>query len=353
MSKTKIEWTEQSWNPVVGCEVTSPGCKNCYAMAMAARIEAMQPDSHYQGTTKKVKGKAVWTGKVAQAPDHIWAAPLKRKKPTTYFVNSMGDLFHPNVEDAWIDRAFAIMALSPQHTFQILTKHPERMRDYLTRKSGGGKQDVRNHIAWVSVPNVMNKFYPNWKGQDVDHPLRAMAIQAGTIWPLPNVWLGVSVENQDQANARIPYLLETPAAVRFISAEPLLGPVELSQFDEISSLDWVICGGESGKGARPMHPKWARSLRDQCAAAGVDFFFKQWGAWAPASTWCLDEIIQPLEPDVDFSKVSGEVSQWLEMNAWGQDCWAFARTGKKAAGRTLDGRVHDAMPQRPGMGAAQ
>ena len=127
---TGIEWTDATWNPVVGCSIVSPGCTNCYAMQMAARIEKMQPESHYAGTTKRVNGNAVWTGKVALAPDHILTAPLRWKKPRRIFVNPMGDLFHESIPDAWIDRVFAVMALAPQHRFQLLTKRAKRMREY-------------------------------------------------------------------------------------------------------------------------------------------------------------------------------------------------------------------------------
>jgi protein gp37 len=167
---------------------------------------------------------------------HRIAEPLHWKKASRVFVNSMSDLFHEKVDDWWIDRIFAQMMNCPRHTFQILTKRAQRMRTWC--------EELR---------------------------------QQG-VMPLENVWLGVSVENQRFADERIPLLLETPAAVRFISAEPLLGPIRTLA---TSSLDWVIVGGESGPNARPMHPEWALSLRDQCASAGVPFFFKQWGSWLP------------------------------------------------------------------------
>ena len=242
---TTIEWTEQTWNPVVGCSVTSPGCKNCYAMRMAHRLGANPATPHYAGLTQMSKGGPVWAGRVTTAPDHIWEAPLRRRKPTTYFVNSMGDLFHPKVTDAQIVRVFAIMALCPQHRFQMLTKQPARMRDWM----------------------------------------RAHASDPEGGWD--NVWLGVSVEDQTRANERIPILLDTPAAVRFISAEPLLGPVDLLNAIGLgkrlkNEMDWVIVGGESGPASRPMNPAWAQQIRDDCAAAGVPFFFKQWGRFQPA-----------------------------------------------------------------------
>jgi len=285
MSKSTIEWTEQTWNPIVGCSVVSPGCTNCYAMQMAGRIEAMGNQPRYAGTTRKVKDKIVWTGKLAQAPDATLLQPLKRKKPTTYFVNSMGDLFHEEVPDAWIDRVFAVMALTPQHTYQVLTKRAERMRDYFLKPvERDGMIDCRRADR---IGDVMLMHH------QIDSGFKCVP------WPLPNAWLGVSTERQQEADERIPLLLQTPAAVRFISAEPLLGAIDLTRIiretehkayvdDALSGfvsngcggtnkakLDWVIVGGESGPNARPMHPDWARSLRDQCAAAGVPFFFKQ------------------------------------------------------------------------------
>jgi protein gp37 len=305
---TKIEWTEKTWNPIVGCSVVSPGCTNCYAMKMAYRLEAMAPSDvstgnphmlHYVGTTQESRGGPVWTGRIKQAPLNIQRQPLERKKPTTWFVNSMGDLFHEFADEDWIASVFLVMAQCPQHTFQVLTKRSERMRFLLNDSEF--VDGLRSSLQIIDDPD--------------QQPLE---------WPLPNVWIGVSAENQEQADLRIPDLLATPAAVRFVSAEPLLGPVDFSRFtprdrfynavcehcgyvgsteywfesrnvddadvvcsrcnkisiaEEVGQLDWIIVGGESGPGARPMHPDWARSIRDQCQAAQVPFFFKQWGAW--------------------------------------------------------------------------
>jgi protein gp37 len=168
MAETSIEWTEATWNPIVGCTIATPGCTNCYAMRMAARIEAMGTAPHYDGMTKRVHRKAVWTGKLARAPDAVITAPLRRRRPTTYFVNSMGDLFHDDCPDEWIHQVFAVMAEGRQHTFQVLTKRAKRMHDYLS-----------THRAK----------------------------------PLRNVWIGVSTERQKEADERIPLLLDAPAAV--------------------------------------------------------------------------------------------------------------------------------------------
>ncbi len=263
---TKIEWTEKTWNPIVGCTVVSPGCTNCYAMKMANRLAANQHTPHYAGTVTDSNGGPVWTGKVAEAPAATLMAPTRRKKPTTYFVNSMGDLFHEDVPDAWIDRVFAVMALCPQHRFQVLTKRAARMREYCQRRF--------SDIALNGPASVILLADP----AHADPAAHADIAPDGThvslgVWPLPNVWLGVSTEDQRRADERIPDLLRTPAAVRFVSAEPLIGKVSLGHLS--AGLDWVICGGESGKASRMMDPDWARWLRDQCAVAGVPFFMKQ------------------------------------------------------------------------------
>ncbi len=267
---SKIEWTQKTWNPVAGCSDKSPGCTNCYAKKMAGRLEAMGVKK-YEGLTVLQGSHRVWTGKIA-FDEQALLAPLRRKKPTRYFVNSMSDLFHENVTDEQIDRIFAVMALCPQHTFQVLTKRPERMLAYLRQVS-----DERDMQRWV---NAAVEF-------DLPSPMFDAAV-AEWEWPLPNVWLGVSVENQATADERIPPLLQAPAAVRFISAEPLLGPVDVEAFlgdgesaiggMEFIELDWVIVGGESGPGARPFNIEWARSIVQQCAAAGVACFVKQMGA---------------------------------------------------------------------------
>ena len=319
---SKIEWTEQTWNPIVGCSIVSPGCTNCYAMNMAGRIEAMGNQPRYDGTTRKVNGHSVWTGKLALAPEATLLAPLRRHKPTTYFVNSMGDLFHEDCPDAWIDRVFAVMALCPRHTFQVLTKRAQRMRDYFEFTSPVRRYDYVEQQAYRLLRDIHG---------DPGVGMATRAFEALRFWPIPNVWLGVSTERQREADARIPLLLRTPAAIRFISAEPLLGPIDLTNirprdryelnaltgfdFDQgglRERIDWVIAGGESGPGARPMHPEWPRRLRDQCAAAGTAFFFKQWGEWLPGDGDC---------PGQQFYKV-----------------------GKRKAGRLLDGVEHNGMP---------
>jgi protein gp37 len=219
VDNTKIEWADATWSPVTGCDKVSPGCDHCYAAAIATR---------FAGTKGFPQGFAV-----TLRPGAL-EKPLHWRKPRRIFVNSMSDLFHDHVPDDYIAAVWAVMEAAPQHTFQILTKRPGRMRSW-----------VRRHR-------------PD---------------------PLPGVWLGVSAEDQHWADVRLPILADTPAAVRFVSAEPLLGPIDLAA--HLPTLNWVIAGGESGPGHRPMHPDWARDIRDQCLAGGVPFLFKQHGGRTP------------------------------------------------------------------------
>ena len=238
--RSSIEWTEATWNPVRGCAIVSPGCTNCYAMRQAHRFSGK--GKPYFGLTEMSKGGPVWTGSIL-CDETLLDWPLHRRKPLRIFVNSMSDLFHEDVPDEFITKVFITMALAKRHVFQILTKRPQRMHRYLT--------EVRVLRFGEST----------------------MAAE-----PLPNVWLGVSVEDQRRADERIPLLLQTPAAVRWISAEPLLGPIDLQAAKQgCGVIDWVVVGGESGPGARPFDIAWARSLRDQCRTAGVPYFLKQLG----------------------------------------------------------------------------
>jgi protein gp37 len=240
-STSTIEWTEATWNPVTGCTKVSPGCAHCYAETFAERFRGVPGHPYEQGFDLKL-----W-------PERL-QLPLQWKRPRTIFVNSMSDLFHADVPDEFIIEVFAVMARADWHTFQVLTKRPERAAS------------MSNHLSWA-----------------------------------PNIWMGTSVENQ-RFTTRIAHLRRTSARVKFLSCEPLLGPLRL----KLSGIDWVIVGGESGPGARPMRADWARDIRSQCEATGVAFFFKQWGAH----------------------------------NELG------VRVGKGRAGRTLDGRTWDAMPRR-------
>jgi len=330
-ANTGIEWTDATWNPIRGCSRVSEGCRNCYAEKVAYRFSGT--GRPYEGLVRvnaAGERKPEWNGQVRFIEKHLldplkWGGQVKeewgvlggemRERPRRIFVNSMSDLFHENVPDEWIDRIFAVMALCPQHIFQVLTKQPERMRKYLL-----GKSD-KNHRAavWMAMASF-------------DEGLGMPCPE----WPLPNVWLGVSVEDQDVLNKRVWTLLKTPAAVRFLSAEPLLGPLDLNAG---RYLDWVIVGGESGPGARPMHPDWVRSLRDQCHAAGVPFFFKQWGEWCPTKNTDKENVVQLAIPD--SAKVRGR----NHAVAFGGESLPMFRVGKKTAGALLDGREWREFPE--------
>ena len=301
--KTGIEWTDATWNPLRGCSRVSEGCRHCYAETVAARFSG--PGQPYEGLADRARSGSKWTGVVRLIEAHL-TDPLKWRQPRRIFVNSMSDLFHESVPDEWIDRIFAVMALAPQHTFQVLTKRPERMREYLTQRHrfwnaflpfvGPGISTHDKAEAWCRENGV--------KRDERERRIGIINDGGGfhypneSAWPLQNVWLGTSVENQQTADARIPLLLQTPAAVRFVSAEPLLGPVNLhkalcrkvrpdvltptdvwgSECEPRGDLHWVIVGGESGPGARPCDLAWIRSIVQQCKAAGVACFTKQLGA---------------------------------------------------------------------------
>jgi protein gp37 len=276
MAKTSIEWTEHNWNPFRGCSKVSPGCQNCYAETIAKRFSG--DGLPYAGV---ISDRGHWNGKVELIEEKL-LEPLKRKTPTTYFVNSMSDTFHEAVPDEWIDKLFAVMAASPNHTFQLLTKRPQRMFKYF--------QDIEvnplAHAGWTHRPRIsrinfeLSRFYELTK-------LSSFYAACCVRIPLPfsNVYLGVSVEDQLQADVRIPFLLETPAALRFVSAEPLLGQVSLEQFlyredlaHQYEKVDWVIVGGESGPKARPFHLEHAFRIIEDCKRAGTAVFFKQAGS---------------------------------------------------------------------------
>jgi protein gp37 len=231
MADTSIEWTDTTWNPVAGCSIVSPGCSNCYAMRMAARLEAMG-SSKYVGLTRRSGGRAVWTGKIRLDPGSL-DAPMKWTRPRRVFVNSMSDLFHPDVPLDFIKQIWAAMKRANAHTFQILTKRPDRM-----------------------------------------------ALLSKKLETLPNVWLGTSVEDADRIS-RLDDLRSTRAAIRFVSFEPLLSSVARA---DLKGIDWAIVGGESGPRARTMEPQWVEQIRVICRRSGTAFFFKQWGGPNKAKT---------------------------------------------------------------------
>jgi protein gp37 len=322
---SKIEWTEQTWNPIIGCSKVSEGCENCYAEKMAFRLMRMRVDG-YEFVLKgenyedpdNFKFLPQWNGETHLVKSAL-EKPLKRKKPTKYFVCSMGDLFHESVPFEWVDKVIDSISKCKQHTFQILTKRPERMLAY-------------------------------WK-QCYDEA----GLSFGDTVPAKddNIQWGVSVENQEQANKRIPILLKIPVGFRFVSIEPMLGPIDfydiilgnelyhsLKGFGDISGslghfggpkLDWVICGGESGKNARPVHPNWVRSIRDQCKDSDVPFFFKQWGEYVDIHHG-YDVINESKE-----SETHTFGSQYTSHNVY--------KVGKKKAGHLLDGVEHREMPK--------
>ncbi len=279
--KTGIAWTDATWNPVIGCSRVSEGCRNCYAERQAVRIASYR----LNGVIKSTPAGPRWTGKIRLSPK-AWTAPLHWRTPRRIFVNSMSDLFHEGISDGHLDEIWGLMAKAYWHTFQVLTKRPAQMREYLTRHAGGGR-----HI-WTAAQRVE---YPRWAPH-----LRAGGSEPPGSWPLRNVWLGVSVEDQATADARIPLLLQTPAAVRWVSYEPALGPIDFrcrnylwcghkdyygdivcpicnDAREQSACLDWLVIGGESGPGARPFDLAAARSAIAQCRAAGVPCFVKQLG----------------------------------------------------------------------------
>jgi protein gp37 len=360
-ANSEISWTDTTWNPLAGCTWQSPGCDRCYAAVMARRLDAMaQADiaagrdpgrkRKYMGTTNKNKaGRIMFNGKV-NLDESALSEPLTWAKPRLVFVNSMSDLFHKDVPFSFVADVFNVMRRASKHTFQVLTKRTERMA----------------------------QFFAEWA-------------KPGYVYD--NVWCGTSVENQEQADKRIPHLLKVPARVRFLSCEPLLGPIDLGRAipcgyycDERvghvdhpfwtprinSPIHWVICGGESGPGARAMHPDWARSLRDQCVAAGVAFHFKQWGQFAPAngdarrtihpkySGDLPDGFVPPASFEVEYGGMDDPDGRTpialpdgtlTDLN-WNGGPGAHLRggvqmisLGKHAAGRLLDGRTWDQFPR--------
>ena len=341
--RSKIEWTDATWNPIVGCSRVSPGCDHCYAIGVVHR----QMSEQHRGLTVVTDDGVDWNGKI-NVVEHLLDQPLRWRKPRRIFVNSLSDLFHPDVDIATIARVFAVMAEAQHHTFQVLTKRPQRM------------------AAVLADVNFWGHF---WASGIHDRT----GLHVGNI-PFPNIHLGVSIESNRYA-FRADHLRDTPAAVRWVSAEPLLGP--LDQLD-LTGIDWVVTGGESGPGSRPMHPDWVRHLRDCChpepfdvtdpvldapdsavidlngttfervgdqwqPRSGPAFHFKQWGDWMPYADALDvlghdDDVFRRAQREAEAGCLS--VVNMIDPT----DPGAMIRVGKKLAGRVLDGRTWDEYP---------
>ena len=336
---TKIEWAEEVWNPVTGCTKISPGCQNCYAERMSKRLSG------------RCGYPADEPFKVTLHPERL-EQPLNWKKPRRIFVCSMGDLFHDDVPDEFIFEVFSTMSNAQWffgHKFLVLTKRPERMKQIM--------QMIEDSIEQQKIPKV--------------NPDGSRTLSLTFTFPLQNIWFGVTCENQEQADKRIPILLQIPAAVRFVSVEPMLGPVDLSEWlnecdsercglkddpfagfllneaiangtgDAIRPIDWVICGGESGPGARPMHPYWAMDLSAQCEYAETPFFFKQHGEWMQ-----VGECMNSADDGKFYNKTKIEILNREGGQGYhGLDSIYMKRVGKKEAGRLLDGREWSEFPE--------
>ncbi len=318
-----IAWTDQTWNPVRGCSRLSAGCVNCYAEKVAARFDG--PGLAYHGLT--MNGR--WNGRVRVVSQHL-SDPLRWKRPRRVFVNSMSDLFHEALTNEQIAAVFGVMAAAPAHTFQVLTKRAERMQSWFEWAAKGDVTHTEVRAITLAAARVLGDGFGG-------HAERFLAGAHGELaWPLANVWLGVSVEDQKTADARIPLLLDTPAAVRFVSYEPALGPIDFGyrgcgavlvdgsgdrmqpQAHAPNRVDWIIVGGESGARARPFDVAWARSTIEQCRAAGVACFVKQLGhtSYVRGADLPIPRVGGPVELDRErhtwrHSK-GGDPAEWPE-----------------------------------------
>ena len=338
-NKSKIEWTDSVLNVVTGCGWKSTGCDNCYAKTMANRLKGMGQERYKNGFD------------VTLHPD-VLMKPFNWKRQRKIFVCSMSDLFHERVPFSFISAVFGVAAMNPQHTFQMLTKRPERMLDFFVFHRFEEKEDpIRECIQKLSEYTGVVFDYG-----DID-------------WPLKNVWLGVTAENQACADERVPLLLKCPAEKRFVSCEPLIGRLNIEKWLKRGSIcgckeesckeekcnetmircnygtrkiDWVIAGGESGRNARPMHPDWARSLRDQCIETNTRFFFKQFGEWICVYDRDIDDPDWRNVPKEDKNK------RYLNIDGGsgfhGDRLCLMEKVGKGKAGKTLDGEVWSQFP---------
>ncbi|MDX9788855.1 MAG: phage Gp37/Gp68 family protein [Desulfobacterales bacterium] len=351
---TKIEWCDEVWNPVTGCTPISEGCKNCYAARMAKRLGG------------RYGYPANDPFRVTFHPDRL-NDPLKSKQQRRIFVCSMGDLFHDEVPFNHIAAIFGVMVSASRHTFMLLTKRPDRaikFFEWVAKRAEDGRflfpYDNNEWRIWQMLCVEGRRF-------NADIPPHH-----GGEWPLPNVLIGVTAENQEQADKRIPVLLHIPAAVRFVSVEPMLGPVDFQnihlgqdvfanvlsgdawcagrgpQTNLDATINWVICGGETGPGARPMHPDWVRSLRDQCFGDGVPFFFKCWGDWGHGSHFKkTSHVVFQDGQNTECTRDKLHRIRLIHGDGYVGKGSTMARVGKKAAGRMLDGQTWDQIPAGP------
>lgn len=345
--KTHIEWTDATWNPVTGCSVVSPGCTNCYAMKLAGGRLHNHPSR--AGLTVRSKAGPVWSGEVRLNEEWL-EQPLKWTKPRRIFVCAHGDLFHESVPTEWIAWVYGVAIAAVHchgHTFQVLTKRAARARVILS-----------DPAFWEEVNSYASHHAHG----------RATLDDYGPDRPPPGIWLGVSVEDQACGEERIPELQATPAAVRWISVEPLLGDLDLPAIKHwvhcdipeyggpghefISCLrgggaiDWVVVGGESGPGARPMHPNWVRRIRNDCSAAGVPFFFKQWGEFLSfgdrSPCFGRDHHGRINAAQIDGHRYRAAPGVFVSLD----QSTIAVRVGKRAAGRTFDSTTYDAYPEK-------
>lgn len=351
-TNTKIEWADASINPLVGCSKISPACDNCYAERMAARMVHNPAVAQRYAGTVDAHGK--WTGQINVLPNELLEKARRMRRPRRIFVGSMSDMFHPHVPDGHIARIFTQMAMVGHHTYMLLTKRPDRMRELLSR------HDMQDAVRCT---------LQRWR-DEADLPPQDFW------WPLPNVWLGTTVEDQAHMH-RVVDLMGTPAALHYLSYEPALGAIDptripVGMVDDgdvlnaltgteylgdaaytVPRLDWIIAGGETGPGARAAHPDWFRSLRDQCKAHDVPYFFKSWGEWLPAPERQFNSFQYPhqgyLSPDLPYDELPGPSGANGE-GVWGPEkliaagCAHVVRVGKARSGRLLDGVEHNAIP---------
>lgn len=373
--KSSIEWTRTlnadgtftpgtTWSPITGCTKKSEGCRNCWAKHEVETRWSKNPRSAFFGRA---------FSDIRCHPDQL-QQPIRQRKGRRIFVCPRADLFHEEVPFEFIAAVFGSMALAQRHTFQVLTKRPDRMLEFFTWLTA----QTEHKEAWVASVNHAEFICGEQKGTrgaercHVESKAIASYYDKAIIanggrphgsfydkWPLPNVWLGVSVEDQSTADERIPMLLKAPAAVRWLSLEPLLGAIDLELLDCMGGpyrkIDWIVLGGESGDDARPMHPEWVREIQQQCHYARVPFFFKQWGEWLPISE--MEDSGEHLYEPVREGKPSDSIRRCrVATRAIGYDAaehWQVVagnpsyltfKVGKRAAGHRIDGKVYHQFP---------